>query len=315
MKLSYALLFLLVLLFVSQNVDAKKKKRKSRTPEIVVDPVLLCDICQATVFNIMVDAKRKPFSKKGGNWDIIVMETLEDHEGCYGRQIIEAAGRLGAKSSEFEAGCKQLMEGGKFLPGLEAKFHAKHVEEATVAQVCIDIGVCKEIWTREQHILKRESLAQRNKREGEEFLKTNKDKEGVFVSPTGLQYQIIDKGNSIQHPGPTTVCTCHYRGTTLDGKEFDSSYSRGEPTQFAPNQVIKGWTEGLQLMSPGDTFKFWIPWNLAYGEQGSGGSIGPYQLLVFDLNLITFEGANATTDSDKQKPQAVPAPPAEHIEL
>ncbi len=124
-----------------------------------------------------------------------------------------------------------------------------------------------------------------NKARGEEFLAANADKEGVSVTDSGLQYSVISTGDGPK-PAATDQVTVHYRGTLIDGTEFDSSYSRGEPTSFRLNEVIPGWTEGVQLMNVGSKYRFVIPYDLAYGERGAGGAIGPFETLVFEVELI-----------------------------
>lgn len=120
---------------------------------------------------------------------------------------------------------------------------------------------------------------------GEDFLSDNAQKEGVVVLPSGLQYQVLREGNGKQ-PKATDRVKCHYEGTLIDGAKFDSSYDRGEPATFGLNQVIAGWTEGVQLMQEGAKYRFFIPYNLAYGERGAGSSIPPFAALVFDVELI-----------------------------
>lgn len=133
----------------------------------------------------------------------------------------------------------------------------------------------------------REVEASENRAEGEAFLAENAQRDGVNVTDSGLQYEVIESGDG-PNPGETDRVTVHYRGTLIDGTEFDSSYSRGEPATFALNQVIPGWTEGLQLMEQGATYKFYIPSDLAYGERGTPGIIGPNQVLIFDVELISI---------------------------
>ena len=120
---------------------------------------------------------------------------------------------------------------------------------------------------------------------GEDFLSDNAQKEGVIVLPSGLQYQVLREGNGKQ-PKVTDRVKCHYEGTLIDGTKFDSSYDRGEPATFGLNQVIAGWTEGVQLMQEGAKYRFFIPYNLAYGERVAGSSIPPFAALVFDVELI-----------------------------
>ena len=120
---------------------------------------------------------------------------------------------------------------------------------------------------------------------GESFLADNAKKEGVVVLPSGLQYQVLKEGNG-KKPSSTDQVKCHYEGTLIDGTIFDSSYQRNEPATFGLNQVITGWTEGVQLMSEGAKYRFFIPYNLAYGERGAGAQIPPFAALVFDVELL-----------------------------
>lgn len=123
------------------------------------------------------------------------------------------------------------------------------------------------------------------KSEGKAFLTENGKKEEVVTLPSGLQYQVLRQGNG-RKPDATDKVECHYEGTLINGQVFDSSYQRGETATFGLNQVIKGWTEGLQLMQEGAKYRFFIPYNLAYGEQGAGQSIPPFATLIFDVELI-----------------------------
>jgi FKBP-type peptidyl-prolyl cis-trans isomerase FklB len=143
----------------------------------------------------------------------------------------------------------------------------------------------------------RQEAAQKNKEEGEKFLAENKSKPDVKTTASGLQYKVIKAGSGAA-PKPTDSVVVNYRGTLLDGTEFDSSYKRNEPATFPVNQVIKGWTEALQLMKPGSKYELFIPSNLAYGERGAGGEIGPNATLKFDVELLSV------------KPAATPAPSA-----
>lgn len=124
--------------------------------------------------------------------------------------------------------------------------------------------------------------------EGERFLAENAKKEGVVVLPSGLQYTVLTEGTGAQ-PKATDRVKCHYEGTLTNGQVFDSSYRRGEPAVFPLNGVIAGWTEGVQLMKEGAKYRFFIPYNLAYGERGAGQAIPPYAALVFDVELISIE--------------------------
>ena len=120
---------------------------------------------------------------------------------------------------------------------------------------------------------------------GETFLAENGKKDGVVTLPSGLQYQVLKEGNG-KKPSATDQVVCHYEGTLIDGTVFDSSYKRNQPATFGLNQVIAGWTEGVQLMQEGAKYRFFIPYNLAYGERGAGAQIPPFTALVFDVELI-----------------------------
>jgi len=127
------------------------------------------------------------------------------------------------------------------------------------------------------------------------FLAENKDKPGVITLPSGLQYKVLRAGTGDSHPTADSQCDCHYEGRTAQsfpgGETFDSSYARGEPTAFAPNQVIKGWTEAMQLMVEGDKWEMYIPSELGYGDRGSPPKIGGGDVLVFTMEIIKIKGA------------------------
>ena len=135
----------------------------------------------------------------------------------------------------------------------------------------------------------RASMASVNATEGDKFLLENRLKDGIQMTDSGLQYQVLEMGDGAR-PAATDKVSVHYRGTLLNGEEFDSSYSRGEPISFALDQVIPGWTEGVQLMPVGSKFMFYVPPNLAYGPAG-GGPIGPNATLIFQVELLGIEGS------------------------
>jgi FKBP-type peptidyl-prolyl cis-trans isomerase len=130
--------------------------------------------------------------------------------------------------------------------------------------------------------------AQKNLAEGEKFLAENKTKEGVKTTASGLQYKVTEEGNGPSPKAGDTV-TVHYRGTLVDGTEFDSSYQRGEPATFPLTGVIPGWTEALQLMKKGSKWVLYIPADLAYGERGAGNRIPPNSTLIFEVEMISFQ--------------------------
>ncbi|MBA3867809.1 MAG: FKBP-type peptidyl-prolyl cis-trans isomerase [Anaerolineae bacterium] len=120
---------------------------------------------------------------------------------------------------------------------------------------------------------------------GQAFLAANAKKEGVVTTASGLQYKVLEAGTGPK-PKATDTVNVHYKGTFIDGKTFDSSYDRGEPISFGLNQVIRGWTEGVQLMPVGSKYEFYIPYNLGYGERGAGGAIPGYATLIFVVELL-----------------------------
>ncbi|MGP1590189.1 MAG: FKBP-type peptidyl-prolyl cis-trans isomerase [Prevotella sp.] len=131
-------------------------------------------------------------------------------------------------------------------------------------------------------------MGKKAKEEGEKYLAENAKKEGVVTLPSGLQYLVIKEGDG-KRPKATDKVKCHYEGMLVDGTLFDSSVQRGEPATFPLNQVIAGWTEGLQLMTEGSKYRFFIPYTLGYGERGAGASIPPFAALVFDVELIEVQ--------------------------
>jgi FKBP-type peptidyl-prolyl cis-trans isomerase FklB len=144
----------------------------------------------------------------------------------------------------------------------------------------------KELTAKQEEVLKK--VGEKNKAEGEAFLAENKKKEGVKTLENGLQYKVIKTGSGKKPTLSDTVST-HYRGTLIDGTEFDSSYRRGQPVTFPVGGVIPGWKEALQLMEVGAKWQLFVPSNLAYGERAAGPNIGPYATLIFEIELISIE--------------------------
>jgi FKBP-type peptidyl-prolyl cis-trans isomerase FklB len=149
---------------------------------------------------------------------------------------------------------------------------------------------------------KQGQIAQKNAAEGEKFLAENKTKPGVTTTGSGLQYKVLKEGNGPQPKSSDTV-TVNYRGTLLDGTEFDSSYKRGQPAQFPVGGVIKGWTEALQLMKVGSKYQLFVPANLAYGDQARGG-IPPNSLLTFEVELMDVKSPESGSSPPTPSPSA-----------
>jgi FKBP-type peptidyl-prolyl cis-trans isomerase FklB len=143
-----------------------------------------------------------------------------------------------------------------------------------------------------------QKAAAANKSEGAAFLAANKAKAGVVTLPSGLQYKILKDGTGPK-PTPSDTVACNYRGTLINGTEFDSSAKHGEAAKFGVGQVIKGWTEALQLMPVGSKWQLFVPSSLAYGERGAGGDIGPDATLIFDVELLSIEKAKDDTKKDE----------------
>ena len=179
-----------------------------------------------------------------------------------------------------------------------------------------DAELQKQVTARQQEM--RQQAIEKNKKEGQAFLAANKDRPGIVTLPSGLQYKILQPGTGAK-PTASDSVVCNYRGTLIDGTEFDSSYKRGQPATFPVAGVIKGWTEALQLMPVGSKWQLFIPPDLAYGERGTnGGPIGPNETLIFEVELVSIQakpqpaaGAQAPPQPQAQpqtKPQTAPAP-------
>jgi FKBP-type peptidyl-prolyl cis-trans isomerase FklB len=156
-------------------------------------------------------------------------------------------------------------------------------DEAKAAMVAIQADL------RKKQEAKMEVVGDANKKEGDAFLAANKTKEGVVTLSSGLQYKILKEGTGPK-PSATDSVVCNYKGTLLDNTEFDSSYKRGQPATFPVGQVIKGWTEVLQLMPVGSKWEVFVPSELGYGQRGAGGAIGPNAMLIFEIELLSIQG-------------------------
>jgi len=152
----------------------------------------------------------------------------------------------------------------------------------------------------EKRAAEQKAKGEKNRVEGEKFLAENGKKEGVVTTASGLQYEVLKAADGPK-PKATDTVTVHYRGTLIDGTEFDSSYTRGQPATFPLNGVIKGWTEGLQLMSVGSKYRFVLPADLAYGAQGAGPRIGPNSTLIFEVELLGIGDKQPTANASAAK--------------
>lgn len=150
-----------------------------------------------------------------------------------------------------------------------------------------------------KHEAKMQAAGEENRKQGVEFLAANKTKEGVVTLPSGLQYKILKAGDGPK-PASTDSVVCNYRGTLINGTEFDSSYKRGQPTTFPVSGVIKGWTEALQLMPVGSKWQLFVPADLAYGDRGAGNDIGPNATLIFEVELLSIKDRTPETKDEKK---------------
>jgi FKBP-type peptidyl-prolyl cis-trans isomerase FklB len=177
-------------------------------------------------------------------------------------------------------GLKDAMAGGKTL---------LTDEEAKAVMIALQSDL------RKKQEAKMQVAGEANKREGEAFLASNKAQDGVVTLPSGLQYKVLKEGTGPK-PAAGDSVVCNYKGTLLDNTEFDSSYKRGQPATFQVGQVIKGWTEALQLMPVGSKWQLFIPADLAYGQRGAGPTIGPDTTLIFEVELLSIQGKDQLKD-------------------
>ncbi|MEH3111945.1 FKBP-type peptidyl-prolyl cis-trans isomerase [Pedobacter terrae] len=206
---------------------------------------------------------------------------LDSTSYAFGTSIGASLKTTGLSTLNYEAllkGLKDTFTGGKVLLTQQQ------------AQQCINEALAKASSVKN----KAEEAANKIKyapimKEGQDFLEQNKKRAGVQTTASGLQYEVLTAGTGVK-PQATDSVLVHYKGTLLNGKQFDSSYDRGEPISFPLNRVIPGWTEGVQLMPAGSKYKFFIPYNLAYGERGAGADIPPYSTLIFEVELLKVNG-------------------------
>jgi FKBP-type peptidyl-prolyl cis-trans isomerase FklB len=192
---------------------------------------------------------------------------------------------------------------------------AAGIKDAIAGKPQLTQDQVKEIMTQFEKDMeqKQKTAGEKNKADGAKFLEENKKKEGVKTTASGLQYKALKEGTGSQPKG-TDMVTVNYRGTLIDGTEFDSSYKRGQPATFPLNGVIKGWTEGLQLMKPGSKYQFFVPSNLAYGERSVGPDIAANATLIFEVELLEVKppptpAPQASGPAPQGAPKPSPQPP------
>ncbi|MDR1698953.1 MAG: FKBP-type peptidyl-prolyl cis-trans isomerase [Prevotellaceae bacterium] len=175
---------------------------------------------------------------------------------------------------------------GSGIQDLNAEQFAQGVKDALAGKPAISVQEAQQILNEYFSDLQ-QKIAEKNKAEGTLFLTVNSKHEGVKTLPSGLQYKVLQEGTG-RKPTASDSVVCHYHGTLIDGTVFDSSVQRGQPATFGVSQVIKGWTEALQLMTEGSKWRLFIPSELAYGAQGAGAHIKPHTTLIFDVELLNI---------------------------
>ncbi len=243
--------------------------------------LFICAIVVLSVGMLSAQQPSKPAAKPSAKKPVVKMKTVQEKMSYLsgfdlGQKVI-----ANVKTSNFPLTTASFINGLK--DALEEKANILSPEE--IQQVVTEFQKSQPQPANDKQ--QQEAIA-KVKKEGEEFLAANKLKDSVKTTASGLQYKILREGTG-KAPAETSTVTVHYRGKLINGVVFDESYSRGEPTTFALNQVIKGWTEGLQLMKEGAKFEFYIPNNLAYGERQAGQIIMPGSALVFEVELIAVK--------------------------
>ena len=203
------------------------------------------------------------------------------------------------KTDEQKLSYAMGLDLGEYFKGLEEKFDLNVMQQGIKAgfsgekplMTAAEAATIQQAFAKrqqEKQIQKTVAMVQKNRKASEEFLKTNKTKEGVVETKSGLQYKVIKKGQGAK-PVPTDTVKVQYKGSLLDGKEFDSSYKRNEPAVFQVNQIIAGWQEALPLMEVGSTYELYVPPDLAYGDRGAPPVIEPGSMLVFQVELVEIQ--------------------------
>jgi FKBP-type peptidyl-prolyl cis-trans isomerase FkpA/FKBP-type peptidyl-prolyl cis-trans isomerase FklB len=205
--------------------------------------------------------------------DVTALKQGLDDVGAAHAKIDTAKKALEASPNDEKL--KKDLEEAQKMPGLKLDEAAREAIKTSVAKTM-----------QEEQLKQREEQAAKATEEGTAFLAENAKKAGVKTTASGLQYEVLTEGSG-DSPKATDEVTVHYRGTLINGEEFDSSIARGQPVTFPLGNVIPGWTEGVQLMKPGAKYKFYIPSSLGYGERGAGVKIGPNQTLIFEVELIS----------------------------
>jgi FKBP-type peptidyl-prolyl cis-trans isomerase len=308
------------LLFLSSSSFAAEKKSIKRVDNyLAVLDIESIGKVEKDVVRPLTDSVRREIMKSGkyevmdrGNMDKILKEQAFQMTGCTTKECAVEAGQmlgvgkivvgsvslvgktyfLSLSLVNIESGKVELVEDQECKCEVDDLIRlSKQVAGKLMGVEGATAAASTDALSRPQAVKKQEpsaAVAEKNKQDGEAFLAVNKKREGVITLPSGLQYYVLNAGAG-RSPKATDKVTVHYRGTLIDGTEFDSSYKRGQPATFPLNRVIRGWTEALQLMKEGARWMLYIPSNLAYGERGAGANIGGNATLIFEVELLSIQ--------------------------
>ena len=246
-----------------------KKEEAPKSVELTSDP-------QKFGYAIGIDLGNS-LSPVAAHVDIAALKQGLDDSAAANKKVEDAQKALSAKPDDESL--KKALEDAQKKPNIKLDDAAREAIKTTVSQKM-----------QEEQVKQRDEAASKAQAEGEKFLAENAKKEGVKTTASGLQYEVLTEGSGTS-PTAADEVTVHYKGTLINGEEFDSSIARGQPVTFPLGNVIEGWTEGVQLMKPGAKYKFYIPSKLGYGERGAGVKIGPNQTLIFEVELIEVKKA------------------------
>jgi FKBP-type peptidyl-prolyl cis-trans isomerase len=315
-----ASILILFLTLTSSSFAAEKKSIKRVDNYLAVLDIESVGKVEKDVVRPLTDSVRREIMKSGkyevmdrGNMDKILTEQAFQMTGCTTKECAVEAGQmlgvgkivvgsvslvgktyfLSLSLVNIESGKVELVEDQECKCEVDdlirlSKQVAGKLMGVEGAVAAVPTAVSR---PQERTVKKQEpsvAVAEKNKKDGEDFLAANKKKEGVIALPSGLQYRVLKEGKG-KSPKATDSVTVHYRGTLIDGTEFDSSYKRGQPATFPLSRVIRGWIEALQLMKEGTKWELFIPSNLAYGERGAGAIIGSNALLIFEVELLAVD--------------------------
>lgn len=279
---------------------------------------LSCESCQLATFALKkyiskeLNVYKNSYPPKGFT-DIVISNFLETHVAC-SNHIWQplADNSLEFTIEDFIAECRSSLS--TWEPELESLSTSKMSFDKELSKVCLGTKSCKdesELWAESEYPENRESKSAILKRRSDEFLAKNKDRKGVIVTNSGLQYILVKEGTGQDKPSANDEVEVFYRGKTLTGIEFDSSYNKKEgPSRMRVSQLIPAWTEALTMMTEGQEVILFVPYDLAYGKEGAGDLIGPNEVLIFKIKLDKIIKSKEKEPSDQDEP---PKPPTDEL--